>query len=402
MKKWISLFLILLLIFSFSACRKNPTQNSSGVPEKPNKVEESVPTEIIDEQPEEEQNEIPIVDVTEKPTPKPEPEKSSQELPSTPETPSKPVKTQPNFGPMVVDINGKKFSHLIEKVPYYQITLPGTIVDYFEINDYIYIAFSESNLLNVYNALDGTIVISKELQASPREIKFRREQIWLLLSSGEVLVFDKDSLNLINSYRGIRKQSFDIYGDYIYSTGGEYIERYNILTKESEYMETLIPTVTGVDNYWHEACILIDQANGIIYIGESGYTGSELCAFDLNTLELINNFDKFSGQMGYGVANGRRRIILHNGYIYWYTAKIHPNEMWHEQEEYPGPNFTGMLYADDDYVITTEGIFENSTARFVVKLGDSFVYNSKERVNALITESKNIMIADHKTMYIFY
>ena len=410
MKKLFSVILIIALVFSFSACRKNPSINSSGKPSPSDNKElvenkESGTTQSDSE-------DIPVVEEPEAPQhePQPQPEVKPKpevkpEHPSVEETPaSTPTKQEPNFGPPVRDLKGKNLNHMLSSVPYYEIDLPGTIVDYLTIGDEIHILLTEENLYNVYDSNTGKIVFSLALDGDPGAIRLINGQVWISVYSVGIMKFDKTTHQLSDTIQKRHVGSFDVYKNILYyASFGEdgYVSEYDMDTQKEINLNFTIPELETMTGMLYLPSVCVDSDSEILYVATGRTSDSKIFGFDINTYECKGIHDKNS-ENNTGFFSTKRRIILFDGEVYWCNVKINPSAFWRSITSY-GSSTAAMLYVDKDYVITTSGIYENNTGKVIVNIGENYIiYDAKNRASATITESKNIMIANHKKMYIFY
>lgn len=294
----------------------------------------------------------------------------------------------------------------------------GFILDWFVEGELVYTIFRDSNKFVIFDTDTAGIVMEKPLEGRPAKIRQYGNELWISFPDLKcVNIYDKQTFAQKRSIVLEEEiSSFDIYNNYLfYSEDEQHVDvfRYNMETGEN--------TLVWKNGYYIE--ILVDSTKKVFYIADTKSTGSAIVCFDVET--LVSKSSYYHG--GYGYLNMQRRMYLQDGYIYWgefkldalrldsvkgrYRSLSHLGIMY-DKDQYPGLSEedmlaifgqyavyhdSGMLYVNDQYVITTHGLFNKSTYERIAKL--TFMDIDKG-IALAITKTGNIFAVDGENLYI--
>lgn len=287
------------------------------------------------------------------------------------------------------------------ELDYYKYTISSSITDYITIGDTIYMLLAFPDLIMIIDANSGEVLKKETLESSPGEINLINNDLWVSFPSlKQIRVYDKNNFTEKNRYNFEHAiHSFDVSNDYIiYASSDQHCEiyRYNILSKEEKQITFYWYNERGTEMYereFYEPNIIINKNSGLLYIGESCVTTSKLWCLDLETFELKTYYS----ENDYGYCNFKRQMFLLEDSIYWGAYKFDAADVSKVKCRYEPKRYNGggMLYANEEFVITVEGLYLRDDG---TKILDFNIEHSL--VNAAITESGHLMYSDNKFTYI--
>ena len=263
--------------------------------------------------------------------------------------------------------------------------LDGKVVNWITENDLLYVITSGNNRLVVIDSKTMTAISNVPLAGKPAEINIIGSQIYVSLPDlSRIDVFSKSSLNKTSSiYLDHKVSSFCIDGEYIYYSEHDQhcaVYRKNMTTNE---LTKILPD-RGYTFY--QPKLYLNKEDNILYIGETGSSGSTLFYYDATTLELKSYFRDDD----YGVMNHTRDIFHVGDEIFWANYRLSDTNAKQIVGRYGELTYGSVNFASEELVSTFEGIFLTDTYECVVNYFDAdfdFEY-------ILITESYNIFFRD--------
>lgn len=200
------------------------------------------------------------------------------------------------------------------------------------------------------------------------------EALWLAFLKTEekafawryIVKFDLDTLEIIGtiSIPDHPFKEFEVYGDYIYfcELEKDSVWRYNM--KDGTYLnivETLFKPFPNCDYTFYTPTIAINDQNGDLLICDGN---NNFALIDTNKMTVKSTaFSTTSPSDSSEVGN----IIYHNGYFYVNSKKIDANHVGNIVCTY-GTGSRSFHFANDKYVITSEGFFRNSDGKLIHNL----------------------------------
>ena len=277
----------------------------------------------------------------------------------------------------------------------YTHTTTGVIVDWVTEQDKIHTVFKDENKYILWNTNTGTAVKTVSLNTAPGEIHIFQNELWISYPAfNHIKIYDKDTFTHKKTITvGHSISAFDVLDNYIFYCGqGSHAKAYRY-DMETSQTDELNPKEFGMFEFC-EADVLVDPTTNLVYIGESGHSASIVVCYDAQTLEGKYMFQKD----GYGSDNSTPRMFLLNGGLYWGEFRLKASNLSVLERTYyfKSRGFVGMLYVDEDYVITNNGVYLNDTGERIYPLEiteDDKMFS--------ITTSGNVMKVDDGVVYIY-
>ena len=224
------------------------------------------------------------------------------------------------------------------------VLLPGTPADIHMVNGQLLISFPILKCIKYYNA--STCALEKNLDLP-------------------------DSVS-----------SFAVSGDNIYySSADSEVARLNVPTM----------TKTTVSGIFYNPSVLVNEKDRLLYVLDCGTSGSKVHYYDLNTLALR------SETSGIGFWNLYPYFYFDGEFLYVMNYRIDRLNANHILNEYvcsavPGGN--GLLFVNDQYVITMSAFFEKDTTQPLLTLKQAFQ-------SALITKSNYLLLLNSRERLLY-
>lgn len=259
--------------------------------------------------------------------------------------------------------------------------LDGDVVNWTTENDLIYVITSGNNRLVIINSKTMMAVTNIPLAGKPAEINLIGDRIYISLPDlCRIDIFSKSNPAKISSlYFEHEVSSFCIDGNYVYySEHDQHCEVYkkNLTTNE------LIRIIPDRGSTFYQPKLYLNKQDNILYIGETGTTGSTLFYYDATTLQLMSVFRK----NGYGIMNHTRDIFHVGNEIFWANYRLSDTDAKQIVGRYGEGDYGSVNFASEELVSTYEGIFLTDTYECIVNYFDAgfkFQY-------ILVTESYNV------------
>ncbi len=244
--------------------------------------------------------------------------------------------------------------------------LDGNVVNWMTENDLIYVITSGNNRLVVIDSKTMMPVSNIPLAGKPAEMNLVGQEIYISLPDlCRIDVSSKSNLTKTSSLHFDHEvSSFCIDGDYIYySNHDQHCEVYkkNLTTNE---LVKILP-----DRGWtfYQPKLYLNKQDNILYIGESGITGSTLYYYDATTLQLKSLFRKNN----YGIMNHTRDIFHVEDEIFWGNYRLSDTDAKQIVGRYGVVDYGSVNFASKELVSTYEGIFLADTYECVVNYFDA-------------------------------
>ncbi len=259
--------------------------------------------------------------------------------------------------------------------------LDGNVVNWLTDDDLIYVITSGNNRLVVINSKTMMAVSNIPLAGKPAEINLVGDEIYISLPDlYRIDIFSKSNfakISLLNFEHEV--SSFCVDGDYIYYSEHDQhcaVYKKNMTTNE---LTQILPD-RGFSFY--QPKLYLNKQDNILYIGETGHTGSTLFYYDAATLQLKSIFRKND----YGLFNHTRDIFHVGNEIFWANYCLSDTNANEIVGRYGEGDYGSVNFASEELVSTFEGIFLTDTYECIVNYFDAgfkFEY-------ILVTESNNI------------
>ena len=260
-------------------------------------------------------------------------------------------------------------------------SLDGDVVNWKTENDLVYVITKGNNRLVVIDSENLTPIYNVPLAGVPAEMNFVDDKIYISLPDlCRIDVFSKsDCVKVSSIYFDHEVTSFCLDGDYIYYSEKDQhckVFKKNLSTGELKTVQA------GNQYFFYAPKVYLNKEDQILYIGESGSTGSAIYYFDAVTLELKSVFKKND----YGIMNHTREIFHYGDEIFWGSYRLSDTNAREVIGKYGTANYGSVTFVSDEMVSTYEGLFLTDTYECVIDYFDAgfdFEY-------MLVSESYNI------------
>lgn len=266
----------------------------------------------------------------------------------------------------------------------------GTFVSLVNDNNTVYSIFKLPNIIVAYDTEKLELVYSMPLPGRAAEIQVEGNN--LLISYPElkcIKVYNKKTLTQIKSISLPNVvSSFCIDGNVIYYSEDDQhckVFRTDLSTNETK-------TIVRSDNVpvlFYFPKLLLNKEKGLLYIGDSGTTGSTLYYYNTDDLSLHSIFRKNN----YGLTNQKRTMFFVNDNIFWGGFRFGADSAENIIGEYGG---SSTYHADENFVITAKGIYETDTYQYLGDIESSVhmaVTNNKCLVAVYNRYPGNVVVA---------
>lgn len=245
-------------------------------------------------------------------------------------------------------------------------SLDGNVVNWSTEDDYIYVITSGNNRLVVIDSLNMSPVYNTPLAGVPAEMHIVGEQIYISFPDlCRIDIFSKATCEKESSLSFDREvSSFCLDGDYIYYSEHDQfckVFKKNLKTNELE-------TVNKSGKYlFYFPKLHLNREDRILYIGESGSTGSALYYYDADTLEPKSVFKKND----YGIMNHSREIFQIGNDIFWGGYRLSDTNAKELIGKYGTASYGSLTFVSEEMVSTYEGLFLTDTYECVINYFDA-------------------------------
>lgn len=184
--------------------------------------------------------------------------------------------------------------------------------------DYIYAISEETNKLLYIRGSDLTVEGEKYIGSQPTDIKLFNGNLYVALYGSTRVAVTGTTLdspvNLINL--NFNPYIIEVGQDKLYYTEEDQWCRVNVYHFDTGLIQDLYNTT---HNQYNRPDLALDPSNNLLYIGESGITGSKVYTIRTSDLTEIDRVD-YDG--GLGLYNPFRKTIFDGGSIYWETRRF--------------------------------------------------------------------------------
>lgn len=274
---------------------------------------------------------------------------------------------------------GNKAKDILATVVLYR--LDGDVVNWATENDFIYVITAGNNRLVMIDSMNMSPVYNTPLAAQPAEMNIIGDRIYISFPDlCRIDIFSKaDGQKQSSIYFDHEVSSFCLDGDYIYYS--EHDQHCRVFKKNLSTDEvTTVPDGSYRTFYFPK--LYLNKEDGILYIGESGSTGSALYYYDAETLSLLSVFEKNN----YGIMNNTREIFHVGDHIFWGNYCLSDTNAKELTGRYGTASYGSVVFASEEIVSTYEGLFLTDTYECIVdyfEADNDFQY-------ILVSESYNV------------
>lgn len=240
--------------------------------------------------------------------------------------------------------------------------LDGNVVNWTTENDFIYVITSGNNRLVVIDSQSMLPVYNVPLASVPAEMNVIGDRIYISLPDlCKIDVFSKSNGTKEASIFFDREiSSFCFDGDYIfYSEHDQWCKvfRKNLITNDE----------TQIEGLFYFPKLYLNQEDRILYVGESGSSGSGLYYYDADTLTLKSSFKKNN----YGITNHTREIFHVGDDIFWGGYRLSDTNARDLIGKYGTKSYGSVVFASEELVSTYEGLFLTETYECIINYFDA-------------------------------
>ncbi len=265
-------------------------------------------------------------------------------------------------------------------------SLDGDVVNWSTENDLIYVITSGNNRLVVIDSKSMAPVYNVPLAGEPAEMNIVGDKIYISLPDlCRIDIFSKsDCAKEASLYFDHEVSSFCFDGDYIYYS--EHDQFCNVFKKNLSTNELI--QVGGYESFYFPK-LYLNEKDRILYIGESGCTGSAIYYYDADTLVLKSVFEKND----YGIMNHTREIFHIGNEIFWGNYRLSDTNANELIGRYGTADYGSVVFASEELVSTYEGLFLTDTYECIINYYDAnFRFE-----HILVSESSNIFFRQRST-----
>ena len=259
--------------------------------------------------------------------------------------------------------------------------LDGEVVNWVTENDLVYVITSGNNRLVVIDSNSMAPVYNVPLTGEPAEINIIGDKIYISLPDlCRIDIFTKSNCTKERSiYFDHAVSSFCIDGDYIYYSEHDQwckVFKMNLNTGK----------LTQIGSLFYYPKVYLNKEDRILYIGESGGTGSALYYYDADTLVMKSVFKKDN----YGIMNQTREIFHIGDEIFWGSYRLSDTNAKELVGRYGVVAYGSVVFASPELVSTYEGLFLTDTYECIINYWDAkFDYE-----HILISDSYNVFFRE--------
>ncbi|WP_171682321.1 S-layer homology domain-containing protein [Paenibacillus planticolens] len=256
-----------------------------------------------------------------------------------------------------------------------------------EANGYIYAVSSEANSLLFIRMSDLQIEKKVTLGIAPSDLVQSGSKIYVALSGTKAIaivdIAQKEVVGSINT--SIKPYELAIDGNKLFYT--EYrssgVASYDLTTQA----ETMLDSGSRGD--YAEPDLAVDTVNHILFIGESGSTGSKLFSYSTSTLQPLS---KINYRDGYGFGFPARKVIVDGNQVFYAGYRFKNTDLTSIQGTYQ----EDAMYVHGNTVFTSHSFNSGNAAP-----DHSYVYDREgfTQIAELPVASRKILMDSQNHVY---
>ncbi|WP_314588078.1 S-layer homology domain-containing protein [Paenibacillus terrigena] len=267
----------------------------------------------------------------------------------------------PGFGPLAMKstVVHAEANNSPALQPSHAVTLNSSVTDwvYDEHAGSIYAISSTENKLSFVNAQDLSIEQELLVGSIPLDIEQNDNELYIALSgASRIQVVDISSRSLGSIFTTVGQPiSLAVTSDYIFyvtsGVGSDYLYKLDRATGSSTAINT---------EYVRGSVLRADENNHLLFVGETGSTGSKLIAIDYLTKQ-ISSRSTYAGNYGFGFPYPK--IMFDGTDVFFGGSRMDGNNLAVIHGAYPRLGDYSYLDAklldlNGQYVATSQGIFD--------------------------------------------
>ncbi len=263
--------------------------------------------------------------------------------------------------------------------------LDGAVINWTTEDDLTYVITAGNNRLVVIDSKTMVPLCNVPLAGKPAELNLIGNAIYISLPDlCRIDVFSKTTYAKTSSlYFEHEVSSFCIDGNYVYySEHDQHCAVYRMNTATNE----LVTIHSDRGSLFYQPKLYLNKQDNLLYVGETGTTGSALYYYDATTLQLKSVFRKND----YGIMNHTRDIFHVGDEIFWGNYRLSDTNAKQIVGRYGVADYGSVNFASAELVSTFEGLFLTDTYECIVNYFDAnfdFQY-------ILVTRSYNVFFRE--------
>lgn len=263
--------------------------------------------------------------------------------------------------------------------------LDGAVINWTTEDDLIYVITAGNNRLVVIDSKTMVPLCNVPLAGKPAELNLIGNAVYISLPDlCRIDVFSKTTYAKTSSlYFEHEVSSFCIDGNYVYySEHDQHCAVYRMNTATNE----LVTIHSDRGSLFYQPKLYLNKQDNLLYVGETGTTGSALYYYDATTLQLKSVFRKND----YGIMNHTRDIFHVGDEIFWGNYRLSDTNAKQIVGRYGVADYGSVNFASAELVSTFEGLFLTDTYECIVNYFDAnfdFQY-------ILVTRSYNVFFRE--------
>ena len=255
-------------------------------------------------------------------------------------------------------IGGDEESDIVLGVDYGAFLYEGTFISVVDDKNITYSIFRDPNAIAAYDVQNFEMLYTTSLPGKPAEIQVEGNNLYISYPDLKCIkVYNKTTFSLIESISLPNVvSSFCIDGDLVYySEHDQHCKVYctNLQTKETKMIKN-----GNVSKSFYFPKLALNKELGLLYIGESGSTGSALYYYNTSDLSLHSVFKKDN----YGLTNQKRTLFYVGNNVFWGGFRFGADSAENIIGSYSG---NSIYYADQNFVITVKGIYDTESYQYL-------------------------------------
>ena len=261
--------------------------------------------------------------------------------------------------------------------------LDGAVINWTTEDDLTYVITAGNNRLVVIDSKTMVPLCNVPLAGKPAELNLIGNAVYISLPDlCRIDVFSKTTYAKTSSlYFEHEVSSFCIDGNY-YSEHDQHCAVYRMNTATNE----LVTIHSDRGSLFYQPKLYLNKQDNLLYVGETGTTGSALYYYDATTLQLKSVFRKND----YGIMNHTRDIFHVGDEIFWGNYRLSDTNAKQIVGRYGVADYGSVNFASAELVSTFEGLFLTDTYECIVNYFDAnfdFQY-------ILVTRSYNVFFRE--------
>ena len=244
--------------------------------------------------------------------------------------------------------------------------LDGDVVNWLTEDDLIYVITSSNNRLVVINSKNMTPVSNVPLAGKPAEINLIGDKIYISLPDlCRIDIFSKSDFTKKSSLHFEHEvSSFCVDGNYIYYSEHD---QHCAVYKKNMTTNELTKILPDRGYTFYQPKLYLNKQDNILYIGDTGSSGSTIFYYNATTLELKSMFRKND----YGLFNHTRDIFHVGNDIFWGDYRLSDTNAKEIVGRYGEGNYGSVNFASEELVSTFDGLFLTDTYECIVNYFDA-------------------------------